>query len=294
MAETVSAVVEQAPPDCGICSRSLLVGESLRLFREARSERLVKVCELCHGRAIDRGMERADAVERPRLRVQPSGSIADVAEREVVARGRVDAQEEPPAEVERAWLRRRLGRARTTIDDRAMPDEAVRAIVDRLRRQEDELDRLRQEHDPGRASRAQVAQEARLAEIRALRETVRQRDAQIERLHQARRAEASSMQMSAYALEAFNRSDAVERMARIARTLDAPVVNVHDEGMGLPRRIRVTLSWDIAWYEFMVKLDLGAGKASVHEVGSGGDAASLPRERRLANAQWRASGLVLV
>ena len=101
------------------------------------------------------------------------------------------------------------------------------------------------------------------------------------------------MRMSAHALAAFNQSRDLERMARISRTLGDPVVNVHDEGPGIPRRVRITLSWDIAWYEFTVKLDLGAGRASVHETGTGGDPAQLPIERRRANARWSDSGLKL-
>ena len=101
------------------------------------------------------------------------------------------------------------------------------------------------------------------------------------------------MRMTSLALDSFNQSPALDRMARIARTLGDPVVNLHDEGAGIPRRVRVTLSWDIAWYEFVVKLDLGTGRASVNETGTGGDPTALPLERRRSNARFRESGMVL-
>jgi len=83
-------------------------------------------------------------------------------------------------------------------------------------------------------------------------------------------------------------------MARIARTLDDPTVTVIDQGPGIPRHVRIVLVWDIAWYEFDVKLDLGKGFASVHQLGNGGDPRALEADQRRGNAQWRTSGLVLV
>lgn len=172
------------------------------------------------------------------------------------------------------------------------PGEAA-AMLEQVRRQEDELVRLRRELDPVRRAEEQRRLERQAAEIAELRSALRERDARIERLQHARHAETSPMRMSGHALDAFNQSVELERMARIARTLGDPVINVHDEGPGIPRRVRITLSWDIAWYEFVVKLDLGAGRASVHETDTGGDPTVLPLERRRANACWSGSGLRL-
>lgn len=167
------------------------------------------------------------------------------------------------------------------------------ALLERVQRQDAELVRLRRELDPVRRAEDERRLERQAAELRELRTELRDRDARIERLQVARHAETSPMRMSGHALDAFNQSAELERMARIARTLGDPVVNVHDEGAGIPRRVRITLSWDIAWYEFVVKLDLGAGRASVHGTGTGGDPAVLPLERRRANARWSGSGLKL-
>jgi predicted RNase H-like nuclease (RuvC/YqgF family) len=176
-------------------------------------------------------------------------------------------------------------------------DEPVRSapsdLVERLRRQDVELERLRRDLNPARRAEEQRVLERQQAQIRELRGELQARDRRIEQLQRARHDETSPMRMSGHALDAFNQSRDLERMARIARTLGEPVVNVHDEGAGIPRRVRITLSWDIAWYEFTVKLDIGAGRASVHETGTGGEPSVLPLERRRANACWSGSGLKL-
>jgi hypothetical protein len=190
-----------------------------------------------------------------------------------------------------AILERAIGLDARHVDDpvRSAPSD----LVERLRRQDVELERLRRDLNPARRAEEQRVLERQQAQIRELRGELQARDRRIEQLQRARHDETSPMRMSGHALDAFNQSRDLERMARIARTLGEPVVNVHDEGAGIPRRVRITLSWDIAWYEFTVKLDIGAGRASVHETGTGGEPSVLPLERRRANACWSGSGLKL-
>lgn len=281
-----AAVAEHASPDCGVCRRSLLVGEQLRVYRDR--DRDVQVCELCRDRALQRGWEVVGPIDTPRLRVQPSGSVSDIVDRDAL----IDT-----LGTELSYLREQLGAANSMLSDHTLQEDTVRAITDKLRCQERELDRLRRdvrEADPQRiaADRTTMARQAN--ELAALRTALQARDAQIERLQHARQAETDSSAMCRFALDAFNSSEHADRMSRIARTLDAPTVTVLDQGPGIPRHVHIVLAWDIAWYEFDVKLDLGGGIASVHQLGNGGDPRTLDASQRVGNAEWRSSGLVLI
>jgi hypothetical protein len=284
----IAAVAEQSraavptEPDCGVCRRTLLVGEQLRVYRDR--ERSVNVCELCRELARKRGWESIGPVDTPRLRVQPSGGVADIVDRDALIEG---------MGTELAYLKEQLGAAHSALNENSINQDTVRAITDKLRRQERELERLRREEDPERRRHEQRQLVTQAAQLRELRGALAQRDKQVQMLRHAREAETDSPSMCRYGLDAFNSSEHADRMARIARTLDAPVASVEDRGPAIPRRIHITLSWEIAWYEFCVKLDLGTGKASVHQVGSGGDPRVLGAEQQTGNARWRESGLVL-
>jgi hypothetical protein len=299
MSEESGAVLDRSATDCAVCRRSVLVGEPLAPYRDPRAERMQPVCELCRPRASERGWELAGEPARrtggTRLRVEvvdapghssslaasdAPGHLRAVADAPAAERGML-----PP---QAAILERAIG-----LETNGPDQQQAASLLERVRRQDAELARLRRELDPARRAEEQRRLERQGIEIRELRTALRERDARIERLQHARHAETSPMRMSGHALDAFNQSAELERMARIARTLGDPVVNVHDEGAGIPRRVRLTLAWDIAWYEFVVKLDLGAGRASVHETGTGGDPTILPLERRRANARWSGSGLKL-
>jgi hypothetical protein len=287
--ESPAATIVRSATDCAVCRRSVLVGEPLTPFHDAKADRHVAVCELCRDRARSRGWAHAgDPVRRrgsARLRVEHVGGNDGPATTLTLA-------PEPEAELNApqvAILERAIGLDAQFVE----PPAPAADLVERLRRQDVELERLRRELNPARRAEEQRVAERQQAQIRELRGELHARDRRIEQLQRARHDETSPMRMSGHALDAFNQSRDLERMARIARTLGEPVVNVHDEGAGIPRRVRITLSWDIAWYEFVVKLDLGAGRASVHETGTGGEPSVLPLERRRANARWSGSGLKL-
>jgi hypothetical protein len=288
--ETVS-LLDRTATDCALCRRSVLVGEPLTPYLDPRTDRRSAVCELCRDRAVERGWSVCGAPVRrrgsTRLRVETMPATRPARE--------PDGPASSPKLLapQAAILERAIG-----LDARPAPaapgaPNPSPALLARVRSQDAELLRLRRDLDPARRAEEQRRLERQAAEIRELREALREREAQVQRLQHARHAETSPMRMSGFALDALNQSAELERMARIARTLGDPVVNVHDEGAGIPRRVRITLSWDIAWYEFTVKLDIGAGRASVHETGTGGDPSVLPLERRRANAAWSGSGLKL-
>lgn len=284
MSDESNALLDRAVTDCALCQRTVLFGEPLAPYLDPRTSQHQAVCALCCDRARARGWESAGGPARrtgsTRLRVEPMLRAAPGVDEPI-----------------------RLSAPQAAIIERAIGLEAVSAppvergpspaLLARVRSQDAELERLRRELDPARRAEEQRRIERQGAEIRELRAAVRARDGRIEQLQRARLAETSPMRMSGFALDAFNQSKELDRMARIARTLGDPVINVHDEGPGIPRRVRITMSWDIAWYEFTVKLDLGAGRASVHETGTGGDPSALPLERRRVNAHWSVSGLKL-
>ncbi len=299
MTDEPHATISRAASDCAVCRRTVLVGEPLTPFHDPRGDRTLPVCGLCRDAAVARGWSHAGEPMRrrgsARLRVErmaaadgPASPLALAPAPAPVAAVRDgDPDLNPP---QAAILERAIGLDAMHADG-AGPDP--RSLKDQLRRQQLELEHLRRELHPARRAEEQRIAERQQAQLAELRRELADRDRRIELLQRARHDETSPMRMSVHALAAFNQSRDLERMARIARTLDAPVVNVHDEGPGIPRRVRLTLSWDIAWYEFTVKLDLGAGRASVHETGTGGDPAQLPIERRRANARWSDSGLKL-
>ena len=283
VARTREELTENAPATCGVCERVLLVGESLRVYRDSNDHPL-RVCDLCRSSARQLGLARSGPVDAPRLRVQPGGSVTDIVDRDALIEGLGKELE---------YLKDQLGAARSALTEHSLKDEAVRAITDRLRRQERELERLRKEVDPAQRAQEQRTIRQQEQELRQLREVVRRRDEQVAQLQLARQAETQPRRMCGFALDAFNRSEEADRMARITRTLDAPSVSVVDQGPGIPRLVVITLMWDIAWYQFHVKLDLGTSRASVHEFASGGDPSAVEAEFRVSNAKWRESGLVL-
>jgi hypothetical protein len=292
MTEQPGATISRTASDCAICRRSVLVGEPLTPYLDPRSDRAQPVCGLCREAASARGWTHAgEPIRRrgsARLRVEYVAPSEEQRPPLAVVGGADPADDaEPMLAPQAAILERAIGLGDHVVDDRS------RALVDRVRRQELELEHLRRELNPARRAEEQRQAERQQVELRQLRARLAERERTIEQLQRARHDETSPMRMSGHALAAFNQSRDIERMARISRTLGEPVVNVHDLGAGIPRRVLVTLSWDIAWYEFLVKLDLGAGRASIHETGTGGDPAQLPLERRRANARWSDSGLKL-
>lgn len=279
----MQAAAECVPPDCGLCHRTLLVGEALRLFRDTENSRLMKVCELCQERARNSGYE-ALGVDSRKLRVQASGSVRDVVGRDALIEGLGN---------ELAFLQQQLGEAQAALLEQSVKGETLRAITDKLRRQERELERMRKEVDPVRRAHEEKVYQRQSLQLAQVKQQLLAREQQVNRLQAARKAETDPAVMSRHALDAFNSSEHADRMMRIARTLGDPDVSVRDQGSTLPRKIHLTLSWDIAWYEFCVKLDLGTGKASISELGNGGDPRVLNDEQRVSNAQWRTSGLVM-
>ena len=138
---------------------------------------------------------------------------------------------------------------------------------------------------------AQVGQlESRLALLEQELERERRRYSD---LSEARRLEGDSRHIRRLALEAFNRSEHVDRIVAISRSIGDPVVHVAVDGGDLPRAVRITVAWDISWYEYVVRLDLYEQTVSVEEDARGGDPRGLPPDRLHPNAVLRSDRVVL-
>jgi hypothetical protein len=112
-------------------------------------------------------------------------------------------------------------------------------------------------------------------------------------LAEARRKESDARHVRRLALEAFNRSEHVERVVSISRSLGDPVVNVTMDSLELPRPVKITIAWDISWYEYIVRLDLLERAVTVEEARRGDDPRELPAAQLQPNGVLRADRIVL-
>ncbi len=112
-------------------------------------------------------------------------------------------------------------------------------------------------------------------------------------LAEARRREGDPRTVRRIALDAFNRSEHIERVVAISRSLGEPIVHVGDAGCDLPRPVRITVVWDISWYEYLVRLDLHEQTVTVEEERRGDDPRLLPSHRLNPNGVLRSDRIVL-
>jgi hypothetical protein len=81
------------------------------------------------------------------------------------------------------------------------------------------------------------------------------------------------------AVARFNGSDAGHAVVSLTRTLGTPQASV---GAGAPGEVRVTIAWDLSWYQWGV--DLGDPLRPVLELGKGGEIDQLDTPAK----QWNA------
>jgi hypothetical protein len=185
-------------------------------------------------------------------------------------------------------LRRRERELRQVTEAKRRGDESL-AQAEAAHRAE-----IQRHHDVA----AQLDQRAaQLAQVES-RSTLLEQELDRERrryaeLAEARRQEGDARNVRRVALEAFNRSEHVDRVVSIARSIGDPVVHVFVDGCDLPRVVRITVAWDISWYEYAVRLDLHEQTVSVDEERRGGDPRELPPERLHPNAVLRSDRIVL-
>ena len=79
----------------------------------------------------------------------------------------------------------------------------------------------------------------------------------------------------------FNASEVGRTVARLTRTLGTPLVSV-GAAAGKPGVVRVTVAWELSWYQWGVDVD---GSRPVYEIAKGGEVDQLDPAARQWNAR---------
>ncbi|MGN6379078.1 MAG: hypothetical protein ACTHNU_09025 [Gaiellales bacterium] len=297
---------------CALCRRHLLVGEPARLYQDPNSKRFHKVCPLCYERADRRGW-RADG--RPIVAVHanpPSDQL--LRERESLIdrlRGQLQSVETDLDQVRNALARGE----HESVELRSLKREMKELTGEMRKRERDTkaLDAEKRRSDE-RAVQAEAAHRAEIAKAHAVAAQLESTAAEAGRLTarisqleqelasererysellDARRRESDARHVRLLALEAFNRSENLERVVAIARSLGEPIVHVGLGGLELPRPVVITVTWDISWYEYIVRIDLLERSVTVEESRRGDEPHDLPASRMQPNAVLRSDRIVL-
>jgi hypothetical protein len=288
------------------------VGEPARLYQDPQSKRFAKVCPLCYERADRRGW-RAEG--RPIVAVHanpPSDHL--LRERESLIdrlRGQLQSVEFDLDRVRSALAKAEQQAAELRGIKRELKDlqgevrkheREVRSLQDEKRRAEERAaqaeaahkSEIARHHAAAAALDERAAEMARFAQVQGqLEQELEAGRARYAELAEARRKESDARHVRRLALEAFNRSEHVERVVAISRSLGEPIVHVGDAGCDLPRPVRITVVWDISWYEYLVRLDLHEQTVSVEEERRGDDPRLLPSHRLNPNGVLRSDRIVL-
>jgi hypothetical protein len=86
------------------------------------------------------------------------------------------------------------------------------------------------------------------------------------------------------AVSRFNASDAARTVAGLTRTLGEPRISV-GAAAGTPGAARITVAWDLTWYQWRVAS--GEGEGPVAELAQGTELDQLDAAARQWNAKWR-------
>jgi hypothetical protein len=89
------------------------------------------------------------------------------------------------------------------------------------------------------------------------------------------------------AVATFNESDASRTVAGLCRSLGQPTVSV-GASAGSASAVRVTVVWELCWYQWSV--DLAGGEGRVFQIANGGEIDELDRSARHWNAAVEGDG----
>lgn len=87
----------------------------------------------------------------------------------------------------------------------------------------------------------------------------------------------------------FSASDAARTVAGLSRTLGEPRVSI-GSAAGSPSEVRVTVAWELCWYQWGV--DLGDEMRAVFQLGKGEEIAQLDGSAREWNARAEEGGRI--
>ncbi len=91
------------------------------------------------------------------------------------------------------------------------------------------------------------------------------------------------------AVATFNESDAPRTVAGLCRSLGQPTVSV-GASAGSVSAVRVTVAWELCWYQWGVDASVGEGRVS--QIANGGEVDELDRSARHWNAAVEGDGLL--
>ena len=91
------------------------------------------------------------------------------------------------------------------------------------------------------------------------------------------------------AVERFNASETARTMAGLIRTLGQPQVSI-GSAAGSPSEVRITVAWDLCWYQWGV--DLGDELRAVFQIGKGNEIEQLDGSARQWNARAGEDGRI--
>ena len=249
---------------CSVCGRTILAGERPRIYLDPEGQRR-NVCELCRGRAEQLGWVWEDLVDglrpdEPRRRRR--GGLAALLRRN----GRREAEEVPADAVTEAEaeIEAEVG------DDATEAPDAEGGPAEDAEPDSEEADAPAEpaiarpgghEANPDPAGRgADVGR-------RLPPEPV-----------------ASPLER---AVERFNVSDQAHTVGGLMRTLGAPWISI-GAAAGSPGEIRITVAWELSWYQWGV--DLRDEGRPVYEIDKGYEIDQLDAPARHWNAQAEADG----
>jgi hypothetical protein len=99
----------------------------------------------------------------------------------------------------------------------------------------------------------------------------------------------SRMSRIEWAIDRFNDSEQSVMVAGLIRTLGSPWVSV-GTAAGSSNEVRITVAWELSWYQFGVDLSDEWGR--VYEIGKGGEIDELDAPARQWNARVEESGRI--
>jgi hypothetical protein len=93
------------------------------------------------------------------------------------------------------------------------------------------------------------------------------------------------------AVDCFNGSEPSRTVCGLMRTLGSPSVSV-GAAAGSPSAVRITVAWELTWYQWGV--DVGEESGRVFPLGKGSELAQLDGSARQWNGRAAADGRILL
>jgi hypothetical protein len=288
---TRSIITSQPDVACEVCERRLLRGEQPDIFLAAGHRRVV--CELCSARAVQEGWRResdGDALTLPpprprrgrnlfgRLRVpgRPAGSRTRAGDEDVAYASEQTSFEalQAPYETEPA-----------PYESDAAPYETEPAPA------ETEDGRSKSEPPPSDEAAAPPARGSHPYDFLGGLEIVEGKPGEMpEPSLSPSSVRAGARALTGRAIEVFNSSEFPRRVAGIARSLGAPLVNVGPVEDTVGDTVAIIVGWELCWYRYEVDLDEEAPVARLKAQGTELD--ELPRAERVGNTPIDELGLL--